>query len=98
MNKITSEKMKEIITTEVPFSELQKNKGIFEFHSEMDKSQRYEKSLGISFEDIDDETDLYIYNIFLGDDIYININNRGTKENPIPNEVLEELVKEWNKH
>ena len=95
-NVMTSEKMKAIITT-VSFSELQKNTGILEFYSEMSESQEYEKSVGISFEDIGDETDIYIYNIFLGEE-YINISNRGTKENPIPNEVLEELVEEWNKH
>lgn len=92
---MTKEQMKEIINNEVPFSDLQKNKGIFEFHFVMNEVKGYEKSIGISYEDIDDETDVYIYNIFLGDE-YINISNRGTKENPIPDEVIQELVDEWN--
>lgn len=92
---MTKEQMKEIINNEVPFSDLQKNKGIFEFHFVMNEVKGYEKSIGISYEDIDDETDVYIYNIFLGDE-YINISNRGTKENPIPDEVIQELIDEWN--
>ena len=94
---MTREKMQAIIITEVPFADLQKNKGIFEFHFEMNENKGYEKSLGISFEDKDDETDIYIYNIFLGNE-YVNIGNVGTKENPIPNKVLEELVEKWNRY
>lgn len=91
-NKMTVEKMKQILTDEVPWEEVKKrkNKGIYEFY------EQNGKSLGISYEDIDGEKDVYIYNIFLGDDIYINISNRGTKDNPITNELLNELVLEWN--
>lgn len=91
MSKMTVERMKEIIMSEVPFSELQKNKGIFEFHEENSKS------LGVSYEDIDDKKDVYIYNIFLGEE-YLNICGEGTMENPLPDEIVGELVEEWNKY
>lgn len=86
------EEMKEIIMNEVPFSELQKDKGIYEFH------ENGEKSLGISYEsgiDFDERTDVYVYNVFIGEE-YINVSGYGTKENRLPEEVLNELVKEWN--
>ena len=75
-----------------------KNKGIYEFFP---YGLLTRKSLGISCEDLDDEKDVYIYNIFVGGDHdtggeYINISNRGTKDNPLPTEVLEELVEVWN--
>lgn len=90
---MTIEKMKQILIDEVPWQEVteQKNKGICEFY------EQNGKSLGISYEDIDDEKDVYIYNIFLGDE-YINISNRGTKDNPITEELLNELVTEWNSY
>lgn len=69
-----------------------KNKGIYEFFP---YGLLTKKSIGISYEDIDDEKDVYIYNIFVGDE-YINISNRGTKDNPLPTEVLEELIEVWN--
>ena len=90
-NRITPNEMKQIILKNVPFTKLKKNNGIFEFH------QQNDKSLGISYEDIDDETDVYIYNIFI-DSEYINICHKGTQNNPLPNDVLNELVEEWNKY
>lgn len=95
---MTLEKIKNSILTEVPFSSLEKNKGIFEFFEHGDNSKGFNPenlSLGISYEDIDEEKDVYIYNIFAGEE-YINISNRGSKENPIPDEVLRELVETWN--
>lgn len=91
---MTAEKMKQIIMEEVPFSTLLKNQGIYEFYEQGDNS------LGISYEDIcyedvDEEKDVYIYNIFVGKE-YINICGHGTKENPLPDDVLKELVKNWN--
>lgn len=86
---MTVEKMKQIIIDSVPFTQLEKNKGIYEFHIEGGIS------LGESYEDIDDKKDIYIYNIFIGSE-YINICGEGTKEEPLPNNVLSELVKEWN--
>lgn len=89
---MTIKKMKQIIIEEVPWQVLgwMKNKGIYKFH------EQDGKSLGISYEDIDDEKDVYIYNIFLEDE-YVNISNKGTKENPITDELLNELVTEWNR-
>lgn len=88
---MTIEKMRKIIMESVSFSQLEKNKGIYEFYNDNES----EKSLGISYEDIDDKRDVYIYNIFI-DSEYINISGEGTKENPLPNDILEQLVKEWN--
>lgn len=88
---MTIEKMRKIIMENVSFSQLEKNKGIYEFYNDNES----EKSLGISYEDIDDKRDVYIYNIFI-DSEYINISGEGTKENPLPNDILEQLVKEWN--
>lgn len=88
---MTIEKMRKIIMESVPFSQLEKNRGIYEFYNDNES----EKSLGISYEDIDDKKDVYIYNIFIGSE-YINISGEGTKKNPLPNDILEQLVKEWN--
>ena len=38
----------------------------------------------------------YVYNIFLGDQ-YVNVSTRGTVDNPTPDELLEELFKEYLK-
>lgn len=95
---MTLEKIKNAILKEVSFSKLEKNKGIYEFFKHGDNSKSFNPenlSLGISYEDIDNEKDIYIYNIFAGEE-YININAKGTKENPIPNEVLKELTETWN--
>lgn len=88
---MTIEEMRKIIMGNVPFSQLEKNRGIYEFYNDNES----EKSLGISYEDIDDKKDVYIYNIFIGSE-YVNISGEGTKENPLPNDILEQLVKEWN--
>lgn len=86
---MTKDEMKQIIMEAVPFSKLKKNSGIYEFNMVGDKS------LGISYEDLEDLEAAYVYNIFLGDQ-YANVSTRGTVDNPTPDELLEELVKEWN--
>ena len=95
---MTTESMKQVIMENVPFSELSKNKGIYEFFEPGDNNPGFKPknmSLGISYEDADDEKDVYVYNIFIGEE-YINISGRGSKENPLPDDVLSELVETWN--
>lgn len=94
--KMTYERMKGIIAENVPFSKLKKDKGICEFYAMHCNDSGINKSIGISYEDIDDEHDVYIYNIFI-DSEYINISGHGTKDNRLPDDVLTELVAEWNK-
>lgn len=84
--------MRKRIMNEVPFSELEKNSGIFEFCEDSGK-----RSLGVSYEDSEDNKEVYIFNIFVGEE-YINISGAGTKENPLPEDVLYELSIQWNKY
>lgn len=81
----------EIIDKNLPTSTvLEKNSGIVEFYVEGNKS------IGVSFEDIEEEKDVFIYNIFVNGE-YINIPGYGTLKNPMPREVLYNLMHEWNK-
>lgn len=90
IDKITIDEMRQLILSNITFSELEKNKGIYEFGNIKGKS------IGISFEDMDDESNVYIYNLFI-DDEYINIENYGNTKTPLPNNVLYELTDYWNK-
>lgn len=81
----------EIIDKNLPSSTVfEKNSGIVEFYAEGNKS------IGVSFEDIEEEKDVFIYNIFVNGE-YINIPGYGTLKNPMPREVLYNLMHEWNK-
>lgn len=69
-SKLTTENMEYIIRT-IPRMNLDKNKGICEFYMDGDMS------IGVSYEDLKQYQgvvfkDVYIFNIFLGDE-YINI-------------------------
>lgn len=88
---MTIEEMKQFIKKNINFNELKKNKGIYEFIIENNKS------IGISYEDIDDKKDVFIYNLFVNNE-YVNINGEGTKENPLPDNILKELTQEFNKY
>lgn len=79
----------EIIDKNFP-SSFEKNNGIVEFYTEENKS------IGVSFEDIEEEKDVFIYNIFVNGE-YINIPGYGTKEAPISRDILHKLMHEWNK-
>jgi hypothetical protein len=77
----------EFIKNQIPFNELKKGEGIFE----TDFINNSEFTLGVSFEDNDDGEEVYIYNIFAGDE-YINIAETGNKENITPNAVIDEII------
>ena len=78
-----------IIQLELPFSQCKKNEGIYE------SSTIGEISIGLSYEDSDEGQEVYIYNLFV-DGEYINISDRGTNENPLPDSILDELTNAWN--
>lgn len=85
--KMTERQMRNIIEEEFP-----------DFSHEQRIVEIYSKdflSLGICCESNMDHNDIYIYNIF-ADSEYINICGHGTKENPLPNEILKELTSKWN--
>ena len=86
---MTKDEMKQIVMETVPFSKLKRSEGIYEFNMVGDKS------LGISYEDLEDLEAAYVCNIFLGDQ-YVNVSTRGTVDNPTPDELLEELANKWN--
>lgn len=83
----------QIIKEQCPYDDIKKNNGIYEFYFEG------KKSIGISFEDGEEgvyDEERYIYNLFYGD-VYINICQSGTVNNPLPEAVLTEITQEWNK-
>lgn len=53
-------------------------------------------AIGISLENIDEERNIFVYNIFCGDE-YININGYGTQKEPLPDVMLEEITTIWKK-
>lgn len=83
----------QIIKEQCPYDDIKKNNGIYEFYFEG------KKSIGVSFEDGEEgvyDEERYIYNLFYGD-VYINICQSGTVNNPLPEAVLTEITQEWNK-
>ena len=82
---MTIKEMENIFTMEIPLEGLAVDSGIWEFHVENNKS------IGISYEDIDGKL-VYIFNIFVGDE-YINIG--GEYENIY--DAVEIVTNEWNK-
>jgi len=87
---MTKQEIVNIIKTELPFAECKKNEGIYESSSIGDIS------IGISFEDSDEGKEVYIYNLFVDEDEYINISGVGTKETPLPDSIVDELTTAWN--
>ena len=78
------------LLSNIDFSSIQKDNGIYEYDVCKDLS------IGISFENNEENNEVYIYNLFLAD-TYVNISNRGTVSNKFPNELIEELSKETPK-
>lgn len=87
---MTYQEMKQFIQTEVPFTALEKNKGIYEFH------QDGFLSIGVSYEIDEESNDVYIYNLFY-DDEYINISGSATIDEQISDTIILELVNTWNR-
>lgn len=87
---MTEKEMKNIINELCPWESLKKNQGITEFCVEDN-----EISIGVSYEDIDELNDIYIYNLFYKDE-YINISGYGTIENRLPEFIIQELTASWN--
>lgn len=87
---VTKPQLRHAIEKFLADNNIQKNSGIHEF---FESSHRM--SLGVSFENTDTDSDIYIYNIFLNGE-YVNINAHGTADNPVNNAVLTELVTKWN--
>lgn len=87
------EGFKDFIMKNIDFQLLVKNHGIYEFQISGDKS------LGVSYEDMKEDDNsvkaVYIYNLFCGDE-YINISGYGTRDNLIPDKLLDELAERWN--
>ena len=84
------EMIRSFINENVTFNSLVLDQGIFEY----DITDRI--SIGISFESLDEYPyKRYIYNLFF-DGEYININEFGTLEEPLSEEVLEELERTYN--
>lgn len=87
---MTKEIIKQFINENVTFNSLVLDQGIFEY----DITNRI--SIGISFESLDEYPyKRYIYNLFF-DEEYINISGCGTLEEPLPEEILEELEQTYN--
>lgn len=82
---MTFKEMEDIFMIEIPLEGLAVDSGIWEFHVENNKS------IGISYEDIDGKL-VYIFNIFI-DDEYINIS--GEYESIY--DAVEIVTNEWNK-
>ena len=87
---MTEKEMKNIINELCPWESLKKNQGITEFYVDAN-----EISIGVSYEDIDELNDIYIYNLFYKDE-YINISGYGTIENRLPEFIVQELADSWN--
>lgn len=87
---MTIDEMRKIILKNFPFSELKKGAGIHEFY------QDGNLSIGVCYEDTDEEENVYIYNLFAMDE-YINISGYGNAKDLIPHQVLSELTDNWNK-
>lgn len=81
---MTEREMKQILDTEVPFGDLVKNSGIYEFYEHGDLS------IGISYEADENGKDIYIFNLFCEGD-YVNICSTGNNE-----ETISELTATWN--
>ena len=109
MNPMAHEKMKQILKSEIPFDDLEKNAGILEFFEDGSLS------IGISWEDHEESgEDVYILNLFVYDrsniighdndgnpqyaSEYINIAGAYSRAQITSDEVTDLLVKTWNEH
>lgn len=77
----------DFISAQIPFKEMIKDNGIYE----TDFINGSNMSIGVSFETNDDGEEVYIYNVFAGDN-YINIDEAGNKENIMPDSVINEIL------
>jgi hypothetical protein len=85
---VTEKEMEEIFQNEIPLEGLAVDSGIYEFHIDGNKS------IGISYENIQDDTPHigYIFNLFVGDE-YINIS--GNYKSIY--DAVKVVTEEWNK-
>lgn len=87
---ISAAEILDIINKDVPFDNLMKNIGIYETRS---LSSDLIISVGVSYEDDEDNKEIYIYNVFI-DDEYIHISETGTKEDRLPTAVINRILSE----
>lgn len=57
--------------------------------------ERIQWQLEFHLKILDEERNVFVYNIFCGDE-YININGYGTQKEPLPDVMLEEITATWN--
>jgi len=86
-----SSEILEFINKEIFFNELIKNEGIFQTNT-IENIDNSDISIGVSYEDDDNGEEVYIYNVFIDEDEYINIGNTGNKENKTPISVIDEII------
>ena len=89
---MTTEELKNIIESEINFDSIKKGNGIYDI--QIRNNDRI--SIGVSFEDLDDKKDAYVYNLFASGE-YINISNTGDKHDKLPLTVLKEMAEVWNR-
>ena len=87
---ITKPQLRHVIEKFLAKTDILNNSGIHEFFE-----SSHHMSLGVSLEDTDTASDVYIYNIFLNGE-YVNINAHGTVSEPVNSAVLTEIVTKWN--
>lgn len=83
---MTTKEMKNIFAMEIPLESIEVDSGIYEFYEEKDKS------IGISYENIEDRY-VYIFNLFINGE-YINIDG----EYKCIYDAIENITKIWNKY
>lgn len=76
----------DFINKEISFDKIIKNEGIYE----TSPIGNTDISIGVSYEGVNDEEDVYIYNVFAKEE-YINIGNRGDNNDKTPVLVIDEI-------
>lgn len=84
--ELTIENLADFIKKELPFNDLKIDTGI----AETNNINNTDISIGVSYERDENGNNVFIYNLFAGEE-YINISNKGTDKNKMPNSVLIEL-------
>ena len=94
------ENLKKIILSKIDFNSIVKGNGIYET-SDIKAENGNCISIGVSYEDLDDKNDAYVYNIFNGGNNgeYIYISETGDINDKLPSSVLIEMcniLKKYN--